>query len=66
MSFHYQNQITNKTDDKVAMYDGFRLFWIIDKFLNGQVFPYGKLDEINYSIFVQTITLWLFGGSIVS
>ena len=44
MSFHYQSHMAHKTDDKVAMYDGYRLFWIIDKFLNAQVFPYGKLD----------------------
>ena len=32
---HRHNHALNKTDDKVAMYDGYRLFWIIDKFLNG-------------------------------
>lgn len=46
------------------MYDGYRLLWVLGKYLSMTRFPHGRLSDMNFEICAQVATTWLFGCSV--
>ncbi len=57
-------KLYSRTDDTHAMYDGYRLYWVLHKYLNMLKFPHGRMSEANFEICSQTAMIWLFGSGI--
>lgn len=60
----FRKRKLSRTDDRQAMYDGYRLFWVLDLYLNLKKFPHGRMSSINFELCCQTSMFWLFGSGI--